>query len=468
MASVGRQPDDSCAAARGPDISCSSRPSSEQINMSKQKANSASKLSLVEGHIALGDVYRNEGNLENALAEYQKAIDGDSTAARAYAVRGAALIDVGRFREAIGSLEAAIELRPDFASPYQGLGSLARNGEYEFTDTQLRCIENLLSRNDMPTEEVCELCHTLGDTFDARGDYDAAFQAYRRANEARQQTLSAARPSFNANAFERRVEAAIETFDESFFKSAESWGLASDLPVFVVGMPRSGTTLVEQILASHPNVEGVGERLDLARIASDLPELTGGSETYPHCAANLTPAITNQLAEKYLSDLGTLGGKITRFVDKTPTNFLFVGLILALFPKARFIHCRRDPRDIALSCYFQNFAGVQWSYRLEDIAWFYRGYTRVMKHWHRMLPDRVHDVTYEELVNDTEKTSREMVASCGLAWSAGCLDYYRQRSAVQTPSRVQVRQPIYTKSVARWKHYEAHLAPFTASIEPLS
>lgn len=436
--------------------------------MNERTANSRPSLSLADGHIALGNVYRSEDNLKDALAEYDKAIDSDSTSATAHAMRGSALIDSGRFSEAIESLETAIELQPDYAAPYRDLGSLARNGEYELTDVQIHGIEDLLSDDDLPPEEACDLRYTLGDTFDARGDCDAAFQAYDLANASRHQSLLAAGSAFNAELFEATVEATIETFDESYFRNAKPLGLESDLPIFVVGMPRSGTTLTEQILASHPNVLGVGERPEVAFIATELPERIGGQQPYPACIHDLEPALAKQLADQYLEGLVELDNKISRFVDKTPTNFLFLGLILGLFPRARFIHCIRDPRDVAVSCYFQTFASVEWSYRLEDIGLFYRGYTRVMQHWNRVLPGRIHDVTYEELVANTETICREMVAFTGLPWSDTCLDYHRQRSTVRTASRVQVRQPIYTNSVARWKRYASHLTPLDVFLGPPS
>ena len=426
-------------------------------------------MSLANGHIALGDIYRDEDKTEDAVAEYQKAIKGDATSAIAHAKRGSALIDLGRFQEAAESLETAIRLDPEMAWPYRDLGGLVRHGEYQFSDSQIQGIQRLLELDETEAQHACEFHFTLGDIYDARGDHDAAFKAYDQANSIRHQMLSNAGSSFDVNYFENTVEETIATFDESFFEKANSWGLNTELPVFVVGMPRSGTTLVEQILASHPNIQGVGERRDVALLASELPALTGNpDEPYPRCAKNLSAPVSRSLAEQYLGSLGSIGDETLRFVDKTPTNFLLLGFILSMFPKARVIRCLREPRDIALSCYFQNFSNVEWSHRLQDIGVFYRGYVRVMEHWQRVLPDRVHNVSYEQLVADSDTTCREMIAFCDLPWSDTCLNFHQQRTAVKTASRVQVRKPLNAKSVGRWKPYEAHLAPFTTCLEDLT
>lgn len=420
--------------------------------------------SLADAHLALGDVFRDEGNCDEAVAEYQKAVAGNKTSALAHGKLGSALIDVGQFKDAVANLEQAIELQATFGSAYRDLASLARQGEYTFDEAQIRDIESLIEQGQMPPDQAGELQYTLGDILDTRGDHAAAFEAYERANTSRYQLLSAAGAAFNAEYFEQTVDATIATFDKAFFEQTRPWGNATEQPVFVVGMPRSGTTLTEQILGSHPNIIGVGERRDIALLAGELPDATGGGE-YPGCVRNITETLISQFAQRYLDNIDHTNSETLRFVDKTPTNFLLLGLIIALFPKAKVVHCQRDPRDVALSCYFQSFANVDWSHRLEDIGTFYRGYQRVMRHWQDHLPVPIHNLEYERLVSDNDATCRELLAFCDVPWSDDCLNFHRQKGAVKTASRVQVRQPLNTRSVQRWKPYEPQLALLTRFLD---
>jgi hypothetical protein len=231
-------------------------------------------------------------------------------------------------------------------------------------------------------------------------------------------------------------------------------------------MPRSGTTLVEQILASHPNVFGAGELNLIPQLAADLPGLLRSSLNYPRCLDRLDAARAGEIARRHVDRLRDLGGSASRVVDKMTINFLHLGLIAVLFPEARVIHCRRDPRDICLSCFFHNFAspGLNFTFSLQDLGFYYQQYERLMDHWRQVLPLPIFEIQYEELVSAPEQWTRALLDFCGLAWDDRCLAFHQTERQVKTASALQVRQPMYTRSVGRWKPYEIQLQPLFRAI----
>jgi hypothetical protein len=225
-------------------------------------------------------------------------------------------------------------------------------------------------------------------------------------------------------------------------------------------MMRSGTTLAEQILASHPRVYGAGELPLLGRLIESLPRRLGTGDGYPEAVRRLDRATTRALAAEHQQRLKGLGGAAERVVDKMPANFLALGLIATLFPRARIIHCRRDPIDTCLSCYFHDFGpSIPYTLDLRHLGLYYRAYERLMAHWAAVLPVPVFELRYEELTADQEAVSRRLVAFCGLEWDERCLRFHETRRVVRTASQLQVRQPLYRGSVGRWKRYEAFLQP---------
>ncbi len=221
---------------------------------------------------------------------------------------------------------------------------------------------------------------------------------------------------------------------------------------------------MEQILSQHSKVHGAGELKDVWRLVADLPAKLGADQGFPECLAVLNAATSREMAEAHLRRLTLLGGSAVRVVDKMLDNFLYLGLIAVLFPKARVIHCRRDPRDACLSCFFQYFRGLSFTWDLEDLAHYHRDYERLMAHWRAVLPLPLLDVAYEEVVADLEGTSRRLVAFCGLEWEDGCLRFHENPRSVRTMSTVQVRQPIYSSSIGKWQRYAAHLRPLLKAI----
>jgi hypothetical protein len=235
--------------------------------------------------------------------------------------------------------------------------------------------------------------------------------------------------------------------------------------VFVVGLPRSGTTLTEQVLASHPQVHGAGELHLVLQAFNSLPRVLGVQQGPFECLPRLNPPTVQALAQDYLRRLEEHSATAARIVDKLPDNYLCLGFIATLFPRTKVIHCRRDLRDVALSCWSTDFSEVPWAGDVEQMVGWFAQYRRVMAHWRRVLPLGVLDVDYEEMVADLEGVARRMVAFCGLEWDAACLEPHKARRPVATASSAQVRQPVHGGSVGRWKKYEQALPELFARVQ---
>jgi hypothetical protein len=235
--------------------------------------------------------------------------------------------------------------------------------------------------------------------------------------------------------------------------------------VFVFGLPRSGTTLIEQVLASHSRVHGAGELRVAQQSFVAAPSIMGRSEPPLKSIVHLDLATIRLLAEQHLDWLRALdGGAAERVVDKMPDNYLHLGFLATLFPRATFIHCRRDLRDVAVSCWMTDFGMIGWANERDKIATRFQQYRRLMDHWRAVLPVPIHEVDYEEVVADLNAVARRLVAACGLDWEPGCLEFHRTQRPIRTASVVQVRQPIYSGSVARWKNYKTALADLFAKL----
>jgi len=296
----------------------------------------------------------------------------------------------------------------------------------------------------------------LGKLYDRQAEYSRAFDHFAKANLLAHRRYS---PAQDAALF----EGMISCMDAAFFARAPrarqhgGW----KRPVFIVGMPRSGTTLVEQILAADASVHGAGELGELGALVASLPAEVGDALGYPSCLSRLDEQVLDRLAERYVSHVSDISpAAAAMVVDKMPDNFRFLGFVELLFPGARVVHCKRDPIDTCLSCYFQDFEGGHaYSYDLRSLGIYYRMYERLMAHWKSVLGLAIMDVQYEELVEEPERTSRSLLEFCGLEWSPECLRQFDNRRSVMTASFDQVRQPIYRHSVGRWRNYEEYLQP---------
>jgi hypothetical protein len=295
---------------------------------------------------------------------------------------------------------------------------------------------------------------------------DPAFEHYQQGNLCKRQSPELW-PGFDIEAVRREVDEAIATFNRDFFARLAPLGHPSAVPVFIVGMPRSGTTLIEQVLASHRHFAGAGELPDIAYTANDLAVSIQG-EKYPACLAHLTRDTTLAMADRYLKRLQRDNASALRVSDKMPLNCFHLGLIAVLFPRARVIHCRRNPLDTCVSCFCENFESLPFTSSLEDLGQFYREYARLMAHWQQVLPLAMFDLHYEDLVAGPEPITRELLSFCGLDWDERCAHFHQTQRPVLTASNLQVRQPVYTRSVGRWQRYQSHLGPLLVLLKPHS
>ena len=411
--------------------------------------------------ISLGVCLGQLDRQREAVEYFQKALEIDPHRAEAHFNLGTTLQAQGRFDEAIACHRKALELNPELAEAAYQLSSIqsfkAGNEEIDRLLTQLQA-------PSLQADTRINLHFALAKMYEDRGDYDDAFSQYRLGNE-----LKAGLRPFDQAASTDTIDRTIATFTDAFHRARKDFGLSSELPVFIVGMPRSGSTLVEQIISSHPRAHGAGELNDLRALVRGLPKILKTSTPVPECLALLDRDTTHQLAESYLTSLSSHALEASRICDKSLGNFLRLGLIQLMFPRARVIHCKRHPLDTCTSCYAQNFAhGLRFTYDLEHVAVVYRDYHRLMEHWREVLSLRMLDVQYEELVADQEAISRRLIEFCGLQWDDRCLQFYQHERDVSTASFWQVRQPMYSSSVGRWRAYQQHLGPLIEALGELA
>ncbi len=360
----------------------------------------------------------------------------------------------GDFEAAAAYLEQANKIRPD--TPAALAGRLKRQGGAA-ADDLVQKAEQILAEQSTPNDGRAALQMALGDVYAQRKDFGRAFSAYLTGNLWRRQIYEKRGIAYDRSTRETRVDAIIRTYNADFFRAHRDGGSSSNLPVFVIGMPRSGTTLCEQILASHSDVHGADELIDIPIAAARLDPANyraRGSESKG--PLRIDHQVLRNEAMRYLGVLKSMAPDAKRAIDKMPTNFENVGLIAAMFPHARIVHCRRDPRDVALSCFTTKFLNpLVWSLDLEDFAHYYAQYLKLMEHWRRVLPVPMLERQYETAVADFENSSRQLVDFCGLDWQDSCLEFHKTERTVRTASIRQVRQPVYTSSIGRWRDYAA-------------
>jgi tetratricopeptide (TPR) repeat protein len=428
---------------------------------------------------------------EEAKRCFQEAVRLDPRYVAARISLGFALEIEGRLDEAAAAYREILRYQPNNASVLAHLISLAAVGRHQLSPAEVRDAQALAARPDLSFNARLGLHGALTRYFDKSGACDEAFAHARLAKDMRKEAFRNAGMAYDPAQHSHFVTRLIAAFTPAYFErvkptaevsktsavgaSLRGFGVDSELPVFIVGMMRSGSTLAEQILASHPRVHGAGELNDVGALTSTLSRRLGtpgdtqvcgaAEDDYPECLARLDVATARALAEEYLQKLRQLGGTATRVVDKMPVNLFHLGIIATLFPRARVIHCRRDPVDVCLSCYFQNFANPHlFTLDLRHLGHYYREYERVMAHWVKVLPLPLFELHYEELTADPEAASRRLVAFCGLEWDERCLRFHDNQRLVHTSSLLQVRQPIYRDAVGRWKRYEAHLQPLLEAL----
>lgn len=388
----------------------------------------------------LGNALRKLGRIEDAVAQYRAAIARHPRFAGAYSNLGLALRQAGRMTEAVAAFRQALAIDPSLAEAYNGL---ARTGRFAERAPEIERMEALVSCGGLSVAEKRVAHFTLAKYYDDCGAYDRAFDNAKEANALKER-------GFDARTHRRLVDRIIATFSEDTLREAPAFDTGGRRPIFVFGMPRSGTTLVEQILASHPDVFGAGE---LNVIEREL-------EAYDFASGAPSMDVRVRLRERFGEAVGERPGAARRVVDKSPFNFLWLGAIALAFPEAHLIHCMRDAEDTCLSIYFTDFTRQRaFTADLASIGLYYREYRRLMDHWRRVLPRPILHVVYEDLIRDQEAATRTLLDHCELAWDERCLSYFKTERHVATPSDWQVRLPLYATSVGRARHYERYLGP---------
>jgi hypothetical protein len=356
-----------------------------------------------------------------------------------------------------------LRLDPSHAGAYSLLATMLRG---RLPPEDLQAMHRLLARPHLPLAKRLALHFGIAHVLDATGAFTEAAEHLRHGNAFCRTLWEKQGKSYDPAAHTQLVSDLIKSFTPQFFAGVRGIGLDTQVPMFIVGLPRSGTTLTEQILASHSQVHGAGE-LNYARDSMEaLPGVLNQAITPFQGLARLNSAATRRLADWHLGRLRELDPQAIRVVDKMPDNYLFLGWLVTLFPRAKFIHCRRDLRDVALSCWMTNFRHLHWAVDADHIAARFHDYLRVMDHWRAVLPVDLFEVNYEETVTDLEGVARRLVDWCGLEWQPSCLAFHKTSRPVRTASVAQVRQPVHTRSVARWKNYEPDLGQLFHSLGP--
>lgn len=410
-------------------------------------------------YIGLAQLQFHDARLNECLETYVRGVQALPESAELHMGHGQLLDDLADKTGAEAAFRRALALRPGWAMPLEGLLTLLRedaNGE------DLKLAQAIMDDPQRPPEDHANVGFGLGKVLDRRGQHELAFDVWSRANAARQRQIG---PYQHARTQEH-VARLIAQFSPEFVNTQAKHGLDDPRPVFVVGMPRSGTSLVEQILAAHPDVHGFGELQAMSRLARSVPGLSGSIQHWPEAAAGLQPSQLAEAARRYLNE-ATRGRTFDalRFIDKAPMNFLYLGLAGMLFPQARVIWCLRDPRDVGISIYGENFGlNEKYACDLTAIAQYYQAHSRLLEHWQGVLGDRLIVCRYEELVADHEAQVRGLLRHIGLNWDVRCLKFFEDGRPVLTPSRWQVRQPIYQGAVGRWRQYEKQLQPLLAAL----
>jgi tetratricopeptide (TPR) repeat protein len=403
-------------------------------------------------HEAMGKILFHKCDSEGAAENFRRALAVDPKLISSWHYLGVALKTLGKFEEAAACFDRMVEIRPDLAVAYSSLASIDKI-DADQADTQR--LLDLLAQPRLSIENRIAVEFTLGKALDKAGRFDEAFSHYATANSINKQKHASEGQIYDPKLVDREVDAIIDAFTPEFFRTRIGWGEPSEVPVFIVGMPRSGTTLVQQIAASHPQVHGAGELRSIVGLANSF-----GQTDLKSPALRYDPEKIRIAAREHLQRLQAMDPKALRIIDKLPDNLYRLGLIKLLFPSARVIFCRRDPRDTCLSCYFQWFAESNFfSSDLANCGHQHLAMDRLATHWRHALPLPILGIRYEDLVADLEGQSRRLIEFLGLPWDPACLEFHRTPSTVLTSSSWQVRQPLYQSSVGRWKHYEKHLDP---------
>jgi tetratricopeptide (TPR) repeat protein len=419
----------------------------------------AASPSHAEAHTSLGNTVHRLGRSQEAIEHFRRALAIDPSDPGIHSSLGGALVALGRSTEASEAFEKAIALAPRKVGFFWNLASVRR---FSADDHYFAAMQELAQDIDaLDSEEQIDLHFALGKAFADMGDRKRSFAHLVRGN-----TLKRQQVNYDEEKALQRLERIRGVFTAEMLRDKKGLGDPSAAPIFIVGMPRSGTTLIEQILASHPKVFGAGELREMANLAGHI----GGAEgaAFPEAVPGLSREDLRQIGEQYVQAVTRLAPSAERITDKMPGNFSLAGLIHLALPNARIIHACRDARDTAFSSFSLLFSGtLEFTYDLAELGRYYRAYLKLMAHWREVLPEGIMlEVQYEDVVGDLESQARRIIAHCGLEWDDACLSFYKTERSVRTASATQVRQPIYHSSIGRWRLHEEELGPLLRELLP--
>ena len=399
------------------------------------------------------------GRFDEAIEIYDRVIPQVTDPAMVHLLKAHALKTIDQSEQAITAYRAAYENKPGFGDAFWSLANLKT---YRFTDLEVEAMLTSVAEPNLSPVDHVHLNFALGKHFEDGKDFEQAFAFYQQGNNLKQRQIG-----YDGELLSQRLNLQTTVCDDVLFKQRKNSGCQAPDPIFIVGLPRSGSTLLEQILASHPQVDGTQELPNIAAFAFELDgrRRLQDAPQYPACLTSIPDSELAAMGQKYLDDTQIHRGQAPFFIDKMPNNFRHIGLIQLILPNAKIIDARRHPMACCFSGFKQLFAsGQEFSYSLEDIGRYYQDYIRLMNHWHSVLPGKILTVHHEAVVFDLEAQVRQLLAFCGLAFDPACLNFHQTERSVRTPSSEQVRQPIYQSGLEAWMGFEPWLAPLKAAI----
>ena len=413
-----------------------------------------------EPHMLIASVAAAMNRHEDAIRHYEKAIEISPDRPGAMSSMAHHLKTIGRQQDSVVMYRKAIEVKPDHAEAYWSLANLKT---FRFAGHEVQAMKTLLKDDKLPDESRVQLDNALGLHYEAHKVFDRAFLHLEKCNFLRRQS-----EVYDPIETESGVDKIIEIIDKAFVDKHDGLGNSDDSPILIVGLPRSGSTLIEQILASHSQVDGTHELGDLPQVAKRIRRFSKKRASFPVNLLELSPEHWKKVGQDYIDSTRRFRAGAPYFIDKNPNNFIFVGLLRLALPGAKIINATRHPLDSCFGTYKQLFAsGQPFSYDLTELGEYYVQYQRLMDHWNRVAPGFSLDVRYEDVVGDLEGQVRRILDFCNLPYEEDCLRFHETERAVKTASSEQVRQPIYSSSVNLWRNYESHLGDLIEILRPL-
>ena len=415
---------------------------------------------IAESYVALANTQAQSNQTEQAINSYRHALEINKAHPGAFSGLAHQLKTVGRQQEAIDTHRQNIAINPTNAEPYWNLANLKT---FRFEDSEVADMEALLEDDSLEDLSHVQLCNSLGLEYEGRKDYERAFNYFQRCNDLHRQS-----EKYDPIGHEVLISSIKQIFSAEFLSQHQGLGVKDSSPILVVGLPRSGSTLIEQILASHSEVEGTHELSDLAQVVKEIKKGGPKGSHFPENLTTLPNQAWAQIGQKYIDRTLKYRFGSPRFIDKNPNNFIYAGLLKLILPEAKIINARRHPLDSCFGSYKQLFAsGQPFSYDLTELGEYYLQYQALMDHWHQVMPTAVLDVDYEMVVSDLDTQVRRILDYCELPFEESCLRFHETDRAVRTASSEQVRQPIYASSVNLWKNYQPYIEELIEVLEPL-